>query len=133
MIWPSYSQSKRSWIVFLPMGWGMKLFSSVNRWVYYFSIFAHLHEWKFAERHTKFVKLCEILNELLKNCRKLFRFCQSGEISPNLVTLLFSWKSRNVPKAQIISCCKPTNQNLSILVDYKHGDITNLVRLVGWQ
>ena len=43
------------------------------------------------KRHTKIVKVssteCQILNKRSKNCRKLLRFYQSGEISPNLVRL----------------------------------------------
>ena len=35
---------------------------------------------------TKF-KFCQILNRGFKNCQRLVQFCQSGEISPNLVTL----------------------------------------------
>ena len=33
-------------------------------------------------------KCCQILNLPSKNCQRLLRFCQSGEISPNLVTLI---------------------------------------------
>ena len=31
---------------------------------------------------------CQILNNLPKNCQRSFKFCQSGKISPNLVTLV---------------------------------------------
>ena len=50
---------------------------SVTIWVNMLSIFGHLHEWKFAKWHTKFVKVrskvCQILNYLSKNCQKLIK------------------------------------------------------------
>ena len=70
----------------------MSITLSVTRWLlYYFSIFCHLQQWKFAQWQTKFVKVgskvCQILNKLSINCQKPLRFCQSGKNSPNLVTL----------------------------------------------
>ena len=49
------------------------------------------HVWPFktmkiAQRRSK---LCQIV-KYLKNCQRLLRFCQSGEISSNLVTLVAS-------------------------------------------
>ena len=64
----------------------------MTRWLFYFSILAFYIYENLPKRHTNFVKvgskICQILNKRSKNCRKLLRFWQSGEISPNLVTLL---------------------------------------------
>ena len=64
---------------------------SVTRLLDYFSIFGHLHQWKFAQKYRKFadvgLKFCQILNKRIKNCRRLWIFCQSGQISSILVTL----------------------------------------------
>ena len=64
---------------------------SVTRCVEYFSKFGHLQQCEFDQRHTKFTKegskFCVILNVPSKLCQRLVRFCQSGEISPNLVSL----------------------------------------------
>ena len=47
---------------------------SVTRWLDFFSIFGRLHQWKFAQWHSKFAKLvskeCQTLNKLAKNCPK---------------------------------------------------------------
>ena len=65
--------------------------SSVTRWLDYSSTFGHLYQWKLAQWHTKFAKVgprfSQIVNKPSKNCPRLWRFCQNGEISPNLVTL----------------------------------------------
>ena len=45
--------------------------NSVTRCLKYFSIFGHFHRWKLAQWHTKYTA----------------QICQSGENSPNLVTL----------------------------------------------
>ena len=56
-----------------------------------FSTFGHLYQWKLAQWRTKFAKVgpiyCQIVNKPSKNCPRLWRFNQNGEISPNLVTL----------------------------------------------
>ena len=55
------------------------------------SIFGPLQHWIFAQQHKKMTKVgsqfCQILNKVSRNCRTPIIFCQSGEISPNLVTL----------------------------------------------
>ena len=43
-----------------------------------FSIFGHLQYWTFAQYHMEFAKFCQ----------SHLKICPSGEISPNLVTLL---------------------------------------------
>ena len=45
--------------------------------------------WLFATTKTNPVmkQICQIRNKPSKNCQRLVKFCQSGEISPNLVTL----------------------------------------------
>ena len=67
--------------------------SSVTRWLHYCSIFGHSQQWQFAKVGAK---LFQILNKPFKNFKTL-KFCQSDEISPNLVTLIerqeFSKKS----------------------------------------
>ena len=57
----------------------------------FLSIFGPLQHWIFAQQHKKMTKVgsqfCQILNKVSRNCRTPIIFCQSGEISPNLVTL----------------------------------------------
>ena len=62
-------------------------------WIIYL-IFAHLQHWKFA---NKISKLCQILNELFQNGQSFLTLCQSGEISPNLVTLVRIKESSLIP------------------------------------
>ena len=67
-----------------------------------YAIFGLLEQWKFAKNHLKFDKnhlkfikvgtnFWQILNKPFQNSTRLSEFCQSGEISPNLVTLLILW------------------------------------------
>ena len=60
--------------------------------IWWLDIFQHLHERKFAQWHTQNAKVVpkfyQIVNKPPKNRPRLWRFCQSGEISPNLVTLI---------------------------------------------
>ena len=75
--------------------WGTKTFAlhvfSVTRLLDYFSTFGHLHQWKFAQKYTKFAKVgskfFQVVNKPLKNGPRLWIFYQSGKILPNLVTL----------------------------------------------
>ena len=66
--------------------------NSETRLMDYSSTLGHLHQWSFAQKYTKFAKIgsnfCQIVNEPLKNCLRFWRFWQSGEILPNLVTLV---------------------------------------------
>ena len=59
-----------------------------------FSTFGRLHEWKFSQWHTKFTKVvpkfCQKVNTPLKKSPKTVKILPSGEISPNLVTLLLA-------------------------------------------
>ena len=69
---------------------------SVTKWLDSFLIFGHLQQWKLAKLCHKFAKvgsgLCQIGN-------KPSKICQSGEISPNLVSLyLFSVAGRLVAR-----------------------------------
>ena len=51
--------------------------------------FDHLQEKKFALKALARVgSFFQILKEPHKNCQRILKFCQSGEISPNLVTLV---------------------------------------------
>ena len=56
-----------------------------------FQYWAVLQQWKFAQQCNKFAKIglifCQIRNEPSKFVQRLVKFCQSGEILPNLVTL----------------------------------------------
>ena len=56
------------------------------------SIFGHLEQWKFANKCEIFAKVgsqfCQILNSYSREGTKLFKLCLSGEILPNLVTLV---------------------------------------------
>ena len=66
--------------------------ASVTRWKDHFSIFdLHIHENSVNTNHkncqSRF-KCGQILNKPSKICPRLLKLCQSGEISPNLVTLL---------------------------------------------
>ena len=52
---------------------------SVTRWLDYYSIFGHLHRWKFAQRHTIFAKVGSKCCQIVKNhktCPRLWGFCQ---------------------------------------------------------
>ena len=68
-----------------------KVTVSVTRWLDYLSIFDHSQQYKFAWEHKIFAregsKFCQTLNKPFKNCLRLLKFWQSGEISPNLVTV----------------------------------------------
>ena len=72
--------------------WKLVYLISVTRWLYSFSIFVHLQQWKWAQWHTQFTKVvstfCSILNKPSNSHQRHGRFHQSGEISPNLVTLV---------------------------------------------
>ena len=63
---------------------------SVTSWLAYFSIFGRLQQWKLAQSYHKFAKvgsvLCQIWTKPSNFFQWLVNFCQSGEISPNLVT-----------------------------------------------
>ena len=64
---------------------------SETRWMYYFSIFGHLQHWKAAQKHNNFArvgsKFWQTINKPSTNWQRFISFCQSGQISPNLVTL----------------------------------------------
>ena len=55
------------------------------------SIFGCLQQWKMSQEHKGFaivgLKFCQTLNKPLQNWPRLLKYYQSGEISPNLVTL----------------------------------------------
>ena len=67
---------------------------SVTRWLEYFSIFGHLKECKFSQKHKIFAKVgskfCQIVNTAFKSYPNTLKLCQSGKISPSLVTLLMN-------------------------------------------
>ena len=84
--------------------------SSVTRWLLQYSLFVHLQPWKIAQWYTKFAKVgnnfCQILNKPSLNCQRHFNFCQSGEISPNVVTLTTSPPAEQI-LASKINCQLP--------------------------
>ena len=57
-----------------------------------FLIFGHLDQGNFAQEFNIFEKVCsqfcQMLNSYSRNDQKLLKFCPSGEILPNLVTLM---------------------------------------------
>ena len=64
---------------------------SVTRWLDYFFNFWPFTTMKVCHFDEMFVEVgrlqfCQILNKPSKDCQKVLKFCQSGEISPNLVT-----------------------------------------------
>ena len=64
----------------------------MTRWLDCFSIFDRWQQWKLAQKCHKFAQVgsafCQIRNKLSKFCQRLINFCQSGEFSPNLVSLV---------------------------------------------
>ena len=73
----------------------LSVLDSVARWICYISIFAHWQQWKFAQGDTKYAKvgskLCKIIIKPSQNFQRRLNFYQSGEILPNLVTLVLDW------------------------------------------
>ena len=65
--------------------------NSVTRWSAYFSVFGHLQQSKLAQKGHKFANVGSAIYKVKykpsKICQRFVNFCQSGEISPNLVTL----------------------------------------------
>ena len=70
-----------------------------------FSKFCHLEQWKIAQKYKIFAKVgskfCHIINSYSGLAKTFLKFCLSGKISPNLVTLGVSqkWKSSNIEKS----------------------------------
>ena len=66
---------------------------SVTRWLNCISILGHLQQWKLAQKCNKFAKVillfCQIRNKPSKICQRLVKYCQSGEIAPNQVSLAY--------------------------------------------
>ena len=66
----------------------------MTRWLDYFSIFGHLQREKVDQNIDIFAKVgskfCQSLNNPLTIWQIFINFCQSGEMSPNLVTLILS-------------------------------------------
>ena len=74
----------------------MRAESSVTRWVDYFAINGHLKQRKIAHLHKIYTKVQIFTNYYINsqkiakdlvNFAEVVKFCRSGEISPNLVTL----------------------------------------------
>ena len=74
--------------------------NSVTRLLVYVFNLGHLQQWNFAQKHTLFChsgfKILPKPNKPSKYCQSLLKFCQSGEISPNLVTLVLSDATVNI-------------------------------------
>ena len=66
--------------------------NSVTRWLVYLYNIWPFTTMTFAQYQQHFTNVGKIsfqtLNEPSQNCQRLLIFCQSGEISPNLVTLV---------------------------------------------
>ena len=75
-----------------------------------FSTFGHLQQFKLAQKCHNFAKVgsafSQIRNKQSKICQRLVNFCQSGEISPNLVTLLPSDNCFSPSSTDRPSCCR---------------------------
>ena len=59
--------------------------TSLTRLLVYVVNFGHLQQWNFAQYHTLF---CTVVWKIVPKLNKPSKYCQSGEISLNLVTLL---------------------------------------------
>ena len=71
--------------------WTLICVTSVTRWLDYFFNFGHLQQWKLTQ-YLKIIdrvgsKFCQMLNKPLQNWPWFLKYCQSGEILPNMVTL----------------------------------------------
>ena len=90
----------------------MRLPTSVTRRLDYFSIFGHLHQLKLAQQCYQFAKValafCQIRNKLPKIHQRPKNFCQSGKISPNLVTLKTTYLPNQSTLIEIHLSCKIT-------------------------
>ena len=77
--------------------WGFV--ASVTRWLNYFKVCGNIQQRKLAQQHDIFAKVrltfSQILNKPSKICPRLLKLCQSGEISPNLVTLFVAIRINN--------------------------------------
>ena len=69
----------------------------VTRWQEYLLISGHLQKRKMPKWHKMLTKavshFCPTLNERSHNCQRLFKYCQNGEISPNLAALFVKYLS----------------------------------------
>ena len=93
--------------------------TSVTRWLDYFATFGHLLERKYAQWHTKLANVVPKLVPISKNSPKIaqdYRFCQSGEISSNLVTMEETKTSSNPP----LLLCSKRFSRISELLQYTH-------------
>ena len=66
--------------------------TSVTRCLNYFSIFGHFHQWQLCSMaYNVYQSRFKILPDIISiDWRSPVRFCQTDEISPNLVTLIIS-------------------------------------------
>ena len=82
----------------------------MTRWLTYVSIFGHGQQWKLSKKCNKLDKVswlfCWIRNKPSKICQKLVKFCQSGGISSNLVTML-----DGVAAKPALQCIGPRGSN----------------------
>ena len=81
--------------------------SRVTRWLHYLVSFWPITATKICPIAFKFTqitsKFCQILNEPFQNGQSFLTVCQSGEISPNLVTL--QWRKGH----QMLNCLSAIN------------------------
>ena len=72
---------------------------------------------KICQKYTKFArvgsKFCQIVNELWKNCPRLLRFYQSGEIWPNLVALTVKFPASEISHSLSFSLFLTLSHRLS--------------------
>ena len=87
-----------------------------------FLIFGHLQHWKVVQKQNNFAKVCpkfcQTLNNPSPTWRRFISFCQSGEISPNLITLILNpmssmsiWMDGWTPKRNKIDYDRNVSEN----------------------
>ena len=108
----------------------------MTRYLEYFSKFGHFKACKFAQQYKINAKVgsqfCQIVNKAYKSCPNTLRFCQSGEISPSLVTLgkkFFPSIPLSLMKLPLSSfqCDQMARLFAQFLVIYNDGNLPNCI------
>ena len=68
----------------------------------FLKILGQLQQWTFAQWHKTFAKVSLKYANYYTNCQRLEMFCQSGEISSNLVTLMTV--QNDFPMSHLVGC-----------------------------
>ena len=127
----SYIWSHWSWRDFRRDSYLMRAAFSVTRWLYYFSIFAHLKQWRCAQKH------CKIAKEGATFCQNVDTLAKFRQVWPHRP--LLSWVMSSVTKLDYF--CSPNFLTKVLLVLFElckkvHYLCKNLLRLLfvqlGW-